>query len=67
MPKGGNHMNTKSNDQLLVIEATIEANKQEYDNNHKEAAEKIVLFIESQKDTTETLKLILEEMKIDKK
>ena len=33
MPKGGNKMDTKSDEQFLVIEAIIEANKQDYDKN----------------------------------
>ena len=35
MPKGGNKMDTKSYEQFLVVEATIETNKQEADKNHK--------------------------------
>ena len=52
-------MDTKSDDQFLVIEATIEANKQESGKNHNETAEKI-------KENNETLKQILVEMKKDK-
>ena len=52
-------MDTKSGDQFLAIEATIEANKQESDKNHKYTAEKIALLTENQKETTETLKIIL--------
>ena len=44
MPKGANKMDTKSDEQLLVIEATIEANKQESEKNHKEGAERITLL-----------------------
>ena len=47
MPKGGNKMDTKSDEQFLVIEATIEANKQESDKNHKETAGKITLLTEN--------------------
>ena len=36
MPKGGNNMDTKSDDQFLAIESTITSNKQEPDKNHKE-------------------------------
>ena len=46
MPKGGSKMDTKSDDQFLFIEATIEANKQESDKNHKETGEKITLLTE---------------------
>ena len=63
MPKGGNKMDTKSDDQLLAIEATIEdnnqeadKNKQEADKNHKEATENI-------KQLTETLNQVLAELK----
>ena len=59
-------MDTKSDEQFLVIEATIEANKKESDKNHKETAEKITLLTEKHKETTETLKIILAEMKIEK-
>ena len=59
-------MDTKSDEQFLVIEAIIEAKKQESDKNHKETADKITLLTENQKETTETLKLILAEIKIDK-
>ena len=52
-------MDTKSDEQLLVIESTIEANKQEANKNHKETDEKI-------KENTETLKQILAEMNKDK-
>ena len=59
-------MDTKSNEQFLVISATIEANNQESDKNHKEITEKITLLAEHHKETTETLKLILATMKIVK-
>ena len=44
MPKGGNKMDTKSDEQFLVIEATIEYNKQDFDKNHKKTDEKITLL-----------------------
>ena len=56
MPKGGNKMDTKSDDQFLAIRATIEAKKQETDNNHKETTENI-------KQLTEILNQVLSEMK----
>ena len=59
MPKGGNNMDTKSDDQFLAIRATIKAKKQETDNNHKETNENITLL-------TETLNQFLAEMKRDK-
>ena len=45
-------MDTKSDDQFLAIEATIEANKQEIDKNHNETTENI-------KQLTETLNKVL--------
>ena len=45
-------MDTKSDDQFLAIEATIEANKQEADKNHNETTENI-------KQLTETLNKVL--------
>ena len=45
-------MDTKSNDQFLAIEATIEANKQEADKNHNKTTENI-------KQLTETLNQVL--------
>ena len=60
-------MDTNSDEQFLVIEATIESNKQYSDKNHKKNGDKITILIENQKETNETLKLILAEMKIDKK
>ena len=59
-------MDINSDEQLLSIEVTIEANKQESDNNQKETADKITLLTKNQKETTETLKLILATMKKDK-
>ena len=41
-------MDTKSDDQLLAIEATVEASKREADKNHKETTDNI-------KQITETL------------
>ena len=40
-------MDTKSDEQFLVIEATIEAKKQEADKNHKETNEKLTLLTDS--------------------
>ena len=31
IPKGGNKMDTKSDDQFIILQATIESNKQEAD------------------------------------
>ena len=59
-------MDTNYDEQFLFIEATIEANKQESDKNHKKTDEKITRLTDNQKETAETLKLILAEMKIGK-
>ena len=59
-------MDTKSDEQFLIIESTIEANKQEADINHKKTDDKLILLTENQKETDETLKLLWEEPKIDK-
>ena len=66
-------MDTKSDEQFLVIEATIETNKKEPDKNHKKTDEKLTLLTENQKETNEKLNetneklaLILTAMKIDK-
>ena len=63
MPKGGNKMDTKYDEQFLAIESTIEDNKQEADknkqeddNNHKETTENI-------KQLTEALNQVFAEMK----
>ena len=44
MPKGGSKMDTKSGDQFLAIEATIEANKQEADGNQVKNYEKLTVL-----------------------
>ena len=63
MPKGGNKMNTKSDDQFLAIEATTEANKQEADKNKQEADKNHKETTENIKQLTETLNQVLAEMK----
>ena len=40
-------MDTKSDEKFLVIEAAIEANKQEADKNHKKTDEKLTLLKEN--------------------
>ena len=52
-------MDTKSDDQFLAIEATIESNKQEADKNHKDTTENI-------KQIIETINQVLAETKKDK-
>ena len=59
-------MDTKSEEQFLFIESTIEANKQEYDKNHKKTDKKLTLLTDNQKENNEKLALLLTEMKIDK-
>ena len=66
-------MDTKYDEDFLVIEATIEANKQQSDKTHKNNNEKITLITENQRETNEKLKetnekltLILTAMNIDK-
>ena len=44
MPKGGNKMDTKSDEQFLAIEDTIEANNQEADKNQVKNDEKIAIL-----------------------
>ena len=44
MPKGGNNMDTNSYEQFLIIESTIEANKQEADKNQFKTDEKLTLL-----------------------
>ena len=63
MPKGGNKMDTKSDDQVLVIEATIEANKQEADKNKQEADKNHKETTDNIKQLTETLNQVLVELK----
>ena len=60
-------MDTKSDEQFLVIEATIESNKKESDKNHKNTDEKLTLIKENQKETYEKITLLLTAMMIDKK
>ena len=59
-------MDTKSEEQFLFIESTIEANKQESDKNHKNTDEKLTLLTENQKENNEKLTLLLTATKIDK-
>ena len=56
-------MDTKSDEQFLAIQITIEANKQESYKNHKETANKTTLLTEKHNETNETPKLILATMK----
>ena len=52
-------MDTNYDEQFLVIEATIESNKQESDKNHEKTDEKLTLLTENQKETNEKLTLLL--------
>ena len=66
MTKGGNNMDTKSDDQFLAIEANIEANNQEADKNKQEANKNRKETTENIKKLTETLNQVLAEMKDNK-
>ena len=46
MPKGGNKMDTKSDEQFLTVEATIKANKQEADRNQVKTDKKLTKITE---------------------
>ena len=46
MPKGGNKMDTNSDEHLLAIEATIESNKQEADSNQVKNDDKLTKITE---------------------
>ena len=53
MPKGGNNMDTKYDEQFLAIKSTIEYNKQEADKNKVKNDEKLTVLTENlQKLTT---------------
>ena len=60
MPKGGNKMDTKSDEQFLVIKATIDTNKQDADKNHNKTDEKLKLLTENQKETNEKITQLTE-------
>ena len=64
MPEGGNKMDTKSDEQFLVIEATIETNKQEADKNHKKTDDKLKLLTENHKKTNEKITLLTENLQV---
>ena len=51
-------MDTKSDEQFLVIETTIETKKQEADKNHKNTDEKLTLLTENHKTTNNKLTLL---------
>ena len=59
-------MDTKSDEQFLVIKAIIETAKQESDKNHNKTDEKLTLLTENHKVTNEKTTLILTLMMIDK-
>ena len=40
MPNGGHNMDTKSGEQLLIVQSTIEANRQENDEKQMKTDEK---------------------------
>ena len=53
-------MDTKSDEQFLVIKFAIETNKKEADNNHKNTDEKLMLLTENHKETNEKITLLTE-------
>ena len=55
MKKGVNKMDTKSDEQFLVIEVTIEASKQEADKNHKDTNEKFTILTDNLQCLTELM------------
>ena len=55
MPKGGNKMDTKSDEHFLIIQATIEANKQEDYDKKMKTAEKQMKTDEKLKHLTEII------------
>ena len=57
-------MDTKSDEQFLVIKATIETNKQEADKNHKKTDEKLTLLTENHKETNEKITLLTENLQV---
>ena len=62
MSKGGNKMDTKYDEKFLIIEATIETNKQEADKNHRKTEEKLTLLTENHKETNEKITLLTEKL-----
>ena len=57
-------MDTKFDEQFLVIKATIEANKQDADKNHMNTDEKLMLLTENQKITNEKITLLTEKLQV---
>ena len=60
MPKGGNKMDTKSDEHLLIIQETIESNNQEADDNDMKTAEKQINTDEKLTQLTENLQVLTE-------
>ena len=58
MPKGGNKMDTKSDEQFLIIQETIEANNQESDDKEMKTAEKQMKTDEKLTQLTENLQVL---------
>ena len=55
-------MDTKSDEQFLVIKSTIENNKQEADKNHKKTDEKLALLTWNHKETNDKIILLTENL-----
>ena len=58
MPKGGNKMDTKSDEHFLIIQETIETNKQEADDKDMKTAEKQMKTDEKLTQLTENLQVL---------
>ena len=58
MPKGGNKMDTKYDEQFLIIQSTIEANKQEAYEKDMKTAEKQMKTDEKITQLTENLQFL---------
>ena len=57
-------MDTKSDENFLVIEDTIETNKQQADKNHNKTDEKPTLLTENHKETNAKITLLTENLQV---
>ena len=57
-------MDTKYDEQLLIIKSTIETNKQEADKNQKKTDEKLTLLTENQKENNEKIRVLTENLQV---
>ena len=58
MPKGGNKMDTKNEEHILIIQETIESNKQEADDKDMKTAEKQMNTDDKLTQLTENLQVL---------